>query len=550
MNNQFPQRIAAFHAIFIFCLIIFSTGISAQPFDGKRPKLVVGVVVDQMRWDYLYRYYDRYSAGGFKRLIGQGFSSENTFIPYAQTVTAAGHASIYTGSVPVINGILGNEWYDRQLGRLVYCVEDDSAKVVGGTAKSDPMSPKNLFTTTISDEMRLASNFKAKVVGVSIKDRGAILPAGHTGTAYWYESDNGSWITSSYYMNSLPKWVNDFNSRKLVDTFYSRNWNTMYPINTYTQSDADTVSYEGKSGPDKFPVFPHNLTSLMGKNYSLIRSTPYGNSFTLEFAKAALQSEQLGADNVTDMLAISLSSTDYVGHQYGPNSVEIEDTYLRLDKDLEDFFNFLDAKVGKGQYVFFLTADHGAAHVPAFLNKNKIDGKAINSNIDSLNAMIRARFGVYPGIIEFANYQLYLNKPKIDSAGKSVADISNFVIDELKKLPHVLTAFSYDNMANAVVAPEIKEMFSRGYNAKLAGDIEVVLKSGYFYGSQTGTTHGSWYPYDSHIPLVFMGWNITPGRTNRKVYMTDIAATIAAMLHIQMPSGCIGTPITEILPMR
>jgi predicted AlkP superfamily pyrophosphatase or phosphodiesterase len=545
--NRFSTKLLPVFALAL--LLIFQTISIAQPYNGKRPKLVVGLVVDQMRWDFLYRYYNRYGEGGFKRLIAQGFSAENTLIPYAQTVTAAGHACVYTGSVPAINGIMGNEWFDAQKGKEVYCVEDDSVQVVGGVANSEPMSPKNLFTTTISDELRLATNFQSKVIGIAIKDRGSILPAGHSGTAYWYEGGNGSFVSSTWYMQSLPEWAQKFNNKKIADTYYAKNWNTLYPIETYTQSDADNVPYEGK-GADAAPVFPHQLQQFAGKNYGAIRATPFGNNITLDFAKEALKAEQLGKDEITDLLAVSLSSPDYIGHQYGPNSIEIEDTYLRLDKDLEAFFNFLDNEVGKNEYVFFITADHGVAHVPAFLAKNKMKVSTVPSNVTEINRKVQEKYGVPNIVRSFGTYQIYLNHKGIDSAGKNAGEIATFVADEFKKMPHILNAFSYKDIANVAMPAVLKEKFLNGYHPVLSGDVQFITKAGFFYGGSTGTTHGSWYPYDAHIPLVFMGWGITPGRTNRVTYMTDISATLAAMLHIQMPSGNIGTPIVEMLPQR
>ncbi|HMP95138.1 MAG TPA: alkaline phosphatase family protein, partial [Phnomibacter sp.] len=295
------------------------------------------------------------------------------------------------------------------------------------------------------------------------------------------------------------------------------------------------------------PVFPHITAPLAGKNYSIIRATPWGNTLTLEFAKAALVAEQLGKDEVTDLLAVSLSSPDYIGHQYGPNSIEIEDTYLRLDKELEQFFNFLDAQVGKGQYLFFLTADHGVAHVPAFLAKHKIPVSTVGNIEAELEAKVMAKFKVPNAIEASANYQLYLNHKTIDSVGADADEISKFLIEQLRQYPHIANAFDYHDIEDAVIPAYIKEKFIMGYQPKRAGDIQVILKSGFFYGGKTGTTHGSWNPYDSHIPSAFMGWGIKPGRTNRTTYMTDISATLAALLRIQMPSGCVGNVITELM---
>ena len=330
----------------LFILIVAWIGVDAQPV--KRPKLVVGIVIDQMRWDYLYRYYERYAVnGGFKRFLNRGFSCENTFIPYTPTITACGHSSIYTGSVPAITGITGNLWWDREQMRTVYCTEDASVKTVGSSSSLGKMSPKNLLVTTICDELRLATNFQSKVVGIAIKDRGGILPAGHSANAaYWYDNTTGDWITSTYYMNELPKWVDEFNKKKSVDQYFQQGWNLLYDVKTYTQSTSDEKKYEGKPFGDKFP---YDLKKFIGKNYGLLPVTPYGNTFTAEFAKASIINEQLGADNITDFLAISFSAPDYIGHTFGPNSVEAEDGYLRLDKDLGSLFDFLDMKVGKDQ---------------------------------------------------------------------------------------------------------------------------------------------------------------------------------------------------------
>ena len=293
--------------LFTFFVIIIISGFT-QAQTVQRPKLVVGIVVDQMRWDNLYRFYDRYSENGFKRLLNNGFSCENTFIPYAPTVTACGHSSIYTGSVPAITGITGNFWWDNKLNRSVYCTEDSSVKTVGSNTAAGLMSPRNLLTTTICDELRLATNFKSKVIGVALKDRGSILPAGHSANAaYWYDNMNGNWITSTYYINELPAWVKSFNAKKLVDTYYKEGWSTMYPLNTYIQSTPDENNYENKPFGADVKGFPYNLNKFAGNNYSAVLASPFGNTLTAEFAKAAIINEQLGATATTDFLSISFS---------------------------------------------------------------------------------------------------------------------------------------------------------------------------------------------------------------------------------------------------
>jgi len=522
-----------------------STQAKTIPAEVARPKLVVGLVVDQMRWDYLYRYYNRYTNGGFKRLINEGFSVENTYIPYTPTYTACGHTCIYTGSVPAIHGIIGNDWFDPETKKNMYCTEDTSVVTVGSTPSSEGnMSPKNMLTSTITDELRLATNFRGKVIGISLKDRGSILPAGHAANAaYWYQGSTGNWITSSYYMKEVPTWIADYNKLKLANKFYAKNWETLYPINTYVNSTADEQVYEGKQS-----TFPHSLAQFAGKNYDAIRSTPYGNTITLDLAKLAILSEDLGQDNITDFLAVSCSSTDYVGHAYGPNSVEAEDTYLRLDKDIEEFFNYLDKKVGKGNYTVFLTADHGAAHVPGFMQANKLPSGVVSDKdiASKLNTYLNEKFKVNNIVLRSMNNQIIFDHDKTDQLNVSFDVIKSASIEFLKRMDGFANVVDISKISQATL-PEIqKKMITNGYNTRRSGDLYYILNPNWFNGSSTGTTHGNWNPYDSHIPLVFMGWGIKPGASNKTHYMTDIAPTLAALLHIQMPNGNVGEPITEI----
>ncbi len=516
-----------------------------------RPKLVVGFVVDQMRWDFLYRYYDRYQPnGGFKRILSQGNSCENTFIPYTPTVTAAGHTCLYTGSVPSIHGITGNAWYDTLQQRNVYCSEDNTVTGVGSNSNNGKMSPRNMLTTTIGDELRLATNFRNKVIGIALKDRGAILPAGHSANAaYWYDGTNGIFISSTYYMQQLPQWVQQFNQRRLVDSFYKTPWNTLYPIETYVQSTKDKQAYEALPFGKSLEQFPYDLSANIGKNYWNIANTPYGNTLTLEMAKSAVIHEQLGRSGFTDMLCVSLSSTDYIGHAFGPNSIETEDTYLRLDQELGAFLNFLDAQVGKGNYLFFLSADHGVAHVPGFLQANKLPGGTYDDTkaMKAMNDSLKAIFGIDQLIVSDYNYQITLNEQKLDSADIELEDVTNWIIKYLRKQPAIANAFAIDEMMETPLNEKQKSMFANGYFPTRCGHVQVILKPGYVEGKNTGTTHGIWSPYDSHIPLVWYGWGIKPGVTRRETHMTDAAATIATMLRIQMPSGCVGNTITEVI---
>ncbi|MBS7564450.1 alkaline phosphatase family protein [Mucilaginibacter sp. Bleaf8] len=515
-----------------------------------RPKLVVGIVVDQMRWDYLYRYYDRYQTGGFKRMLNEGFTCENTNIDYIPTVTAAGHTCIYTGSVPAIHGIAGNDFIVQATGKSMYCAEDTTVRAVGSTSKAGQMSPRNMLVSTVTDELRLATNFRSKVIGIALKDRGGILPAGHTANAaYWYDDANSSWISSTYYMTDLPAWVKRVNDQKLAEKYLKQDWNTLYPINTYLQSEADNNRHEGKFRGADAPTMPVKTSEYYKGNPSLIRSTPYGNTMTLDMAKAALDNEQLGKNTVTDFLAVSLSSTDYVGHQFGPNSIEVEDTYLRLDRDLAEFFNYLDAKVGKGAYTVFLSADHGAAHNPAFLQDHNIPAgvwSAGNTQRD-LNKMLEDKYNVKSLVISMDNYQVNFDNTAIKNKGLNEEALKYDCIKWLQTQPTIAYAVDMQKVQAANIPDALRTRIINGYNPEHSGVIQIILKPGWFSGGLTGTTHGTWNPYDAHIPLVFMGWGVKHGSLDRETHMTDISATIAALLHIQAPNGCIGQPITEVL---
>ncbi len=524
-------------------------GNNKQSTASAKPKLVVGIVIDQMRWDYLYRFSQVYSAGGFKRLLGEGFSCDNTLIPYTPTYTAPGHTCIYTGSVPAIHGIVGNNWYDKTLGANVYCTDDSTVTTVGNSSNAGKMSPENLWTTTITDELRLNTNFKSKVIGVALKDRGAILPAGHAANAaYWYDDKGGKWITSSYYMPQLPPWVQDFNAKDAVASYMAKDWNLMLPADQYTLATPDDEPWENNIKGEPTVTFPHKLSTFGDNKYASFRYTPFANSFTFDFAKKAIENENLGSNQVTDFLTVSISSTDYIGHSFGPNSMELEDTYIRLDKDIAGFLGYLDKKLGKGNYFIFLTADHGVAHVPAFLAEHKIPGGTFSDDefTKEINKETEELFAIKNVVLSVQNYQVYLNSAIIEKQNKNYQVIVNAIISLLKRKPYIINAFETAKIEEATLPQPQKNMVINGYNPKRSGDIQFTFKPGYFDGGKKGTTHGLWNPYDAHIPLIFFGWEIAHGKTNREVYMTDIAATVATLLHIQMPNGCVGKTITEI----
>jgi len=521
--------------------------------NAHQPKLVIGIVVDQMRWDYVNRFKPFFSSNkGFLRFLNEGATCNNTMIPYVPTVTACGHTCVYTGSVPSIHGITGNSWFDNVKQKTVYCVEDNSVQTVGSTNNSaGQMSPVNVWTSTIGDELKLASNFKSKVYGISIKDRGAIIPAGHAADgAFWYDSKTGNFISSTYYSKTLPAWVSNYNALHRPDSLYNKNWNLSLPNAVYEANcDTDENAYESTPFGKDAKHFPYNLKEFIGKDYGKIANTPYGNDLVVEMAKQALINEHLGADSITDMLAISFSSPDYIGHAFGPDSWETLDGYIKLDETMAGLFTFLDQKVGKDNYTVFLTADHAVANIPAFAKKHNIPGD--NYDDGALKTDVIACLNsnnLSPKLISaVSEYNIYYNHAIMDSLNVTYEKLTNIITNYLEKKSLVLQVVENRKAAIAPIPQSMREKIVNGYTPQRSGDLMLVTKSGVVDGYPTGTSHGVLYNYDAHIPLLWYGAGIKKGAINGITYMTDIAPTLSTLLGIQMPSGSIGKPILELL---
>lgn len=538
----------------LLLLLVFSAGVTAQqqPKNYERPKLVVGIVVDQMRYDYIPRFWSRFGEGGFKRLVNEGFNCKNNHYNYVPTYTGPGHASIYTGTTPAIHGIIANDWYDKNIKEMVYCAQDDAVTPVGTVDPEDRMSPSRMLSSTITDELKLATQGRGKVIGISIKDRGAILPAGHAAdAAYWFQGkDEGIFVTSSYYMSELPDWVKKFNKSDAAAS-YKKEWNTLYDIKTYVESGLDDAAFEGKFVGEEAAVFPHDLKKLwlLNQGYDIIKSTPYGNSITADFAIASLKGESLGADEVTDFLAVSFSSTDYVGHKFGANSIEVEDTYIRLDKDLDRLFKALDQEVGKGNYSVFLTADHGAVNPPSYLQTRKIPAGYLDAAEmkNKLGAFMMANYNSTALIENSSNGQLFFNMGEVKKLGLNVAELEAKMAEELLSYDHVMQVYTATQMKNNNYTEGIPYVVQKGFNQKSSGNIIIIFEPAYISYGTTGSTHGSSFNYDTHVPLVFYGYGIKKGSTVERTEITDIAPTISALLGISFPNGAIGNPIPQVL---
>ncbi len=556
---------------FLLLLFVFlATSTLAQPKKPKavlsttpsarqslaRPKLVVGIVIDQMRYDYLYRYYDQYSpavsaGGGFRRMIDGGFNARNNHYHYAATYTGPGHAAIYTGSAPALNGITGNDFYDRNVGRLVYCAEDTSVSTVGNAGSAGRMSPRNLLVTTIGDQLKLATDGRAKVIGVALKDRGSILPAGHAANgAYWFDSKDGNFISSTFYQKNLPQWVQDFNARRLPEQFISQKWEMSRPLVQYTESTADDAPYEGTLAGEAKPVFPHEFAiTTGGLKYEPLRTSPFGDQLTKEFALAAIRGERLGQNTVTDLLCVSFSSPDYIGHNYGTHAIETEDAYLRLDAQLADLFTQLDALVGKGEWLAFLSADHGVADAPGFAQQYRIPAgvKPYGEVGETAKAVLEKAYGPGQWMLSYFNQQIHLNRTLLAEKKIALSDVFELLKSALLKQRGIVNVINLHNLS-AEPLPEIQANLLRNvYHPNRSGDVYVMQQPGWIEGRSKGTTHGSSYAYDTHVPFLLYGWGVRPGQLFRRTHVSDIAPTITALLGILEPSGCIGDPVGEAI---
>ena len=533
-----------------FVVFIFSLSIFAQSNDefNQKPKLVVGIVVDQMKYEYIPKFWNKYGSKGFKRLVKGGFNAKNAHYSYAVTSTAPGHATVVTGTTPNYHGIIGNDWFNPSLGKEVYCVDDFFKKSVGTSTDEGKKSPKNLQTTTISDENRISTNFKAKTFSVALKDRSAVLSAGHTSDmTYWFNAKNeGRFITSSYYMDELPDWVESFNDRSNIFKYISK-WDTYYNIKLYTESGPDLNKHEIKYLGKENSTFPHDLEKISKKkngkiDYDVIKYSPFGNDIVKDFALNAIKFENLGSDEITDFLHIGFSSTDHLGHRFGSNSVEVLDMYIRLDKNIEEILSYLDKEIGENNYLVYLTSDHGITHVPSYLSENKVPFNQLYSmNVfnDKLKKYVK----------DVSNYNIYLNKDEIIQSEYSLDDMKTLISSELKKEPWVYDVFDFEKLDKAISYSEDYGINMVYYNSHpdLRGDLAFFLKPLWHKRSSSASNHGTGRTYDTHVPLVFFGKGIKNGSTSKKIYVKDIAPTLSTILGISFTALSTGSPIISAI---
>ena len=548
-----------------------------QPSEQSKPKLVVGITVDQMRADYLTRFgawgddasNASFGEGGFRRMVNEGFACRDHHFGYAPTYTGPGHASIYTGTTPAVHGILANDWFDRESGTSVYCASDASVQGVHGggvdssgtvLGSAGQMSPHRMLSTTLGDELKMATGGQAKVIGVSMKDRGAILPAGHAADgAFWFQGQNlGQFVTSTYYGNALPPWVAELNASGKAEALMAEGWDRLYDESMYGQCLPDNNPYEGSFRGELKPTFPYDLMALREQNggYDLLKGTPGGNTLIVDFALAAIDGEGLGEDDVTDLLALSFSATDYVGHRVGPHAQETMDMYLRLDLELKRLFDALDEMVGAGNWTAFLSADHGGANVPSHAASMRMptDYWQPGNLMDALELQLRARYGDTtddePWILRHSNDQIFLNHPLIDRRGLDRNAMARHAANFCATAEGLNKAIAACDAPSMAANDPVIARLVRGHRPGHSGDVFLVPQPGWIDYSRTGTTHGSAFPHDTHVPALFLGAGVPHGETFDRTYIRDLAPTMAQIMESPYPNGTTGEPIVDLLHQR
>jgi predicted AlkP superfamily pyrophosphatase or phosphodiesterase len=526
----------------------------APPAAAKPVRLVVGIVIDQFRYDYLTRFQDQFGEGGFKRLLDGGAVFTNANYIHVPTYTACGHATFMSGATPSMNGIIGNEWYDRASGTRVTSVSDSKVKLIGGSEGSAGMSPSRMLGSTIGDELKLASGGQSRVVGLSLKDRSAILPSGkHPNGAYWYDTTTGNLVSSTYYFSDLPEWVKKFNKGMRPDRFFGKRWEKLLPESAYQRSTADDAPYEKSSAGNKFPYNINGGEESPGKGfYTQFQYTPFANDYLVDFAKAAIEGEQLGADDTTDLLTVSFSSNDLIGHSYGPYSHEVQDITLRTDRTLAELFNYLDQKIGLDKVVIALTADHGVAPVPAHARQFGLGGIVEPKSVtDAVQNALNKSFGEEKWILAFSNGNVYLNEDAVDRRKLNIEDVERVASQAVAKIEGVAECFTRSQiLSGRIPQTRVARSVCNGYNAHRNGNLVVVPDPFFFIGEGITTTHGTPYLYDTHVPVIFYGAGVAPGWYYSDASPADIAPTLSTMLKIEIPSNCVGRILSEAIKAK
>ena len=532
-----------------FAVLLLSGPAMAQKrksIPSDKPQLIIGIVVEGMRYDYIHRYWNNFSDGGFRRLVEEGAVCRNANYSYMLTQTSAGYATIATGCNPFTHGIVSDEWYMQLQEQQVGSVFDAKEKCIGASLENANYSPRNILTTTFTDELKLFNNGKSKVVSVSLNPASAILPAGHIAdAAYWFDDVSGNWVTSSYYADSLPQWLNEFNAKKFPDMYIGKDWLPMLSADKYRAG-----SEKGKSRNAGFSddhVLGKKVNSFIKKNkqYTRLKANPSGNSLTKDLCVNVIVNENLGQDDVTDYLSVSFTASSDISRACGPNSVELEDMYLRLDKDLEHFLQFIDENVGRNNVLIYLTSDHGTSNNPQLLHENNIPSGMFNADraVMLLGTYLNAKYDKGKWVSAYYNNQIYLNHNLIESSGISLHEFEDVVCGFMLQFSGVANAVSASTLRNTNFSDGAMLKLQNSFNPKRSGDVIISLEPGWIEQGTGVSNSNSGYNYDTHVPLIWYGWKIKRTRLNQQVDMRDIAPTISNFLDIPFPNGTTGNVI-------
>ena len=574
LSNSLLHRAALSRPIMLAAaILILPWGAFAQDkaIAASAPRLILQITVDQLRGDLPGRYVDRLSEGGFRYLMEKGTYYSNAHYQHSNLETIVGHAVLATGAFPSANGMVANVWLDRETGQLGYAVEDSAYDMVGlqggvdkkseidptqAAAKSEGRSPRAILTSTFSDELAVRTAGQAKIFGVSVKDRGAISLAGHAGKAFWFSKKTGEFVSSTYYFDVYPEWVKIWNGKRKADSYEGRSWELLQDGAGYVYRDADDRPYEtALEGYGR--VFPHPFGKRDNKlYYTLLTLSPVGDELTLDFAKSLIENEQMGQDDIPDYLAISFSSTDYVGHMFGIASLEGEDNLLRLDRTLAELFTFIDEKVGLQNTLIVLAADHGAPEAPEYIAGLGMDVNRLTPSTYDTAPVVEAlkkRFGIGKELITMYQHPyVYLDHSVIREKGLNQAEVERALVEELMKFDGIALAVSSSDIRSGHLpeAPMIQQI-RRNFHPKRSGDIYLVQEPYWFLYSDESiplcTIHGSPWRYDTYVPIIFAGAGVPAQRINRLVHPVDIASTLAAWVGAKPPSGAVGEVLQEVL---
>jgi hypothetical protein len=541
--------------ILVLCLSLAGIAAAAEP---ASPKLVLQVTVDQMRGDFPMRYKDRLGKGGFRYLMEKGTHYANAHFKHADTETPIGHAALFTGTYPAYNGIVAGNWFDADKGRVIYNCEDDRYPMIGKEpAKGKGRAPSNLLSSTIGDELVISNNRRSRMFSVSIKDRGAILPGGHAGKAFWYSKRNGSFVSSTYYYKEYPGWVKEWNAKKCADKYKDTSWRLLHDASTYVFGKDDDRPFE----VDMFGLgttFPHTVKGDSKSFYASLIATPFGDELTADFAKTLIKAEKVGQGKYTDFMAISFSVTDYIGHVFGPSSLEAEDNVLRVDRLLADLFEFIDDEIGLKNTLVVLSADHGMCEAPEYMQSLGFEVGRLTSETVVKGAIKKAleeKLGLPGAAIRLYEHPyVYLNEEEIEKTKYSIAEVETAVAEEIIKIPGIIGAVTRTDLLKGAFAPTpVNKAILNNFHPKRSGHIHVIADQFWYFYYQMDTTtkiaaiHCSPWTYDTYVPIFFAGQGIPSQRITRPVTPYDIAATIATLLEIKPPSGSVGIPLTEVL---